>query len=152
MKVYLDKECIEVDEAVAEEFAAKFQQINAGGGIVRNSKGETLMILRHGIWDLPKGKQEPGESIEECALREVEEETGLKGLTLGELHSITHHTYKVFGTPVLKHTYWFDMTYAGDATPTPQQEEDITRVEWVSDQDLPAHLATTYPSILDALA
>ena len=65
----------------------KYLEVNAGGGLVINSKGEYLLIRRSGLWDLPKGHQEPGEPIEETALREVEEETGLKGRFL-EISSV----------------------------------------------------------------
>lgn len=147
MKIYSGAECIEVSEESFDEFVSGYQQVAAGGGVVRNGEGKVLMILRHGIWDLPKGKQEPGESIEECALREVEEETGLSGLKLGKLICITRHTYKVFGVPCLKSTWWFDMSYAGNDTPVPQEEEDITRVEWIGPESLPGCLETTYPSI-----
>jgi 8-oxo-dGTP pyrophosphatase MutT (NUDIX family) len=51
--------------------------IKAGGGIVVNEQNEVLLIYRRGKWDLPKGKLDDGETIEECALREVKEETGL---------------------------------------------------------------------------
>lgn len=150
--VYFQNECIEVDDAVFEEFASKYQQIPAGGGVVRNSEGSYLMILRHGIWDLPKGKQEPGETIEACALREVEEETGLKELKLGKLICVTHHTYKVFGASVLKHTHWFEMTWEGTEKPVPQEEEDITDVAWVAPSDIPSHIASTFPSIAEVFS
>jgi len=67
--------------------------IKAGGGIVTNELGELLMIFRRGKWDLPKGKLDAGETIEECALREVNEETGVQNLELGKLIAITQHEY-----------------------------------------------------------
>lgn len=149
MNVYFDKERITVDESSAAEFCSKFNQINAGGGLVRNSEGKYLLIFRHNIWDLPKGKQEPDETIEECALREVEEETGLKGLELGSLLCTTHHTYKVFGLSSIKHTYWYSMQYDGNQNTVPQEEEDISAAEWFSKQELAEKLENTYPSIKD---
>ena len=71
----------------------KYLEVNAGGGLVNNAEGKFLLIRRSGLWDLPKGHQEPGEPIEVTAVREVEEETGLKGLTLGEFIRVTDHTY-----------------------------------------------------------
>jgi 8-oxo-dGTP pyrophosphatase MutT (NUDIX family) len=67
--------------------------IIAGGGIVTNELGELLMIFRRGKWDLPKGKLDEGESIEDCAIREVEEETGVKNLKLGAKLLVTEHEY-----------------------------------------------------------
>lgn len=147
MKIYFGAEYVDVEEDAFGEFASRYQQVAAGGGLVRNSDGKVLMILRHGIWDLPKGKQEPDEEIETCALREVEEETGLTNLKLGKLICITHHTYKVFGISCLKNTYWYEMQYDGNETPVPQAEEDITRAEWIGPDALPGCLETTYPSI-----
>lgn len=147
--VYFDKNCITVEDGAFDEFCRKFQQINAGGGLVRNNEGRYLLIYRHNIWDLPKGKQEPDEAIEECALREVREETGLNELVRGRLILVTHHTYRAFGLSCLKHTYWYEMQYEGTGNPVPQEEEDITSVEWVSAQELPERLEGTYPSIRD---
>ena len=65
----------------------------AGGGLVQNEKGELLMIFRRDKWDLPKGKLDPGESIEQCSLREVKEETGLRNVTLGKLIDVSTHEY-----------------------------------------------------------
>ncbi len=53
-------------------FSDCFKVIYAGGGVVKNSSGQILFIHRLGVWDLPKGKAEKGESNEETALREVE--------------------------------------------------------------------------------
>ncbi len=122
--------------------------INAGGGLVQNTEGEYLLIFRNGLWDLPKGKQEEGEEISLTALREVEEECGITGLEQGELLCITHHTYRMNGEHMLKHTYWYNMTYKGDCTTAiPQQEEGISRCEWVPASRLPEYLQNTYPSI-----
>ena len=61
-------------ESVFGEFRASMPLIEAGGGLVSDAGGRVLMIFRNGRWDLPKGKLEPGERIEECAVREVSEE------------------------------------------------------------------------------
>ncbi len=131
-----------------DTLCAQFTPINAGGGLVQNSKSEYLLIHRNGLWDLPKGKQEEGEEIATTALREVEEECGITGLEQGELLCITHHTYHMNGLHMLKHTYWYRMTYNGDCTVTvPQTEEGISQCEWVPAAKLPEYLKDTYPSI-----
>ena len=147
--VYFERERITVDDADFKEFCSHFQEVPAGGGLVRNREGKYLLIYRHDLWDLPKGKQEPDESIETCALREVEEETGLHGLQLGGLICITHHTYQLFGQKILKHTYWYAMTDESEESLIPQQEEDISRAEWVEKELLPEYLEGTYPSIVE---
>ena len=126
--VYFERERITVDDADFPEFCSHFHEIPAGGGLVRNKEGKYLLIYRHRLWDLPKGKQEPDEKIEDCALREVEEETGLHNLRLGERICITHHTYQVFGEKILKHTYWYRMFDDAEENLLPQEEEDITKV------------------------
>ena len=137
-------------EKMQETFDAlcsQFTPINAGGGLVQNQAGEYLLICRHGLWDLPKGKQEEGEDIALTALREVEEECGISSLEQGELLCITHHTYHMNGLHMLKHTYWYKMKYTGSQDLKPQLEEDIQRCEWVPAEKLPEYLQNTYPSI-----
>ena len=150
--VYFGRTSLEVDDAAMCEFGKKFRQISAGGGLVTNDKGEVLMIYRRNMWDLPKGKLEEGESIEDCALREVCEETGLAQLQLKELICTTFHTYKMDGVPCLKHTWWFRMEYTGCDCPTPQLEEDITEARWVAKQDIPQHIEGTFPSIQEVFS
>ena len=127
----------------------KYLEVNAGGGLVCNSKGEFLLIRRSGLWDLPKGHQEPGEPLEVTALREVEEETGLHGLELGQFIRVTDHTYFRNEQWHLKHTWWYSMTYSGDQTPVPQTEEGITEVIWAAKSELPELLQQTYPTIVE---
>ena len=114
---------------------------------MQNQAREYLLICRHGLWDLPKGKQEEGEDIALTALREVEEECGISSLEQGELLCITHHTYHMNGHFMLKHTYWYKMKYTGSQDLKPQLEEDIQRCEWVPAEKLPEYLQNTYPSI-----
>jgi 8-oxo-dGTP pyrophosphatase MutT (NUDIX family) len=127
--------------------------IKAGGGLVRNGEGELLLIFRRGKWDLPKGKLDEGETIEACALREVEEETGVKHLALGELISVTWHEYfdKWVGEDVIKETHWFKMDVAGVPALVPQTEEDITAIEWTKKADLPKRMEQSYITIIDVL-
>lgn len=119
-----------IDE-IWEDFTHMFKVIEAAGGIVKNQNGDLLFIRRLGKWDLPKGKVEEGESLEQAALREIEEETGLKELILEEFINNTFHIYtERNGEKILKTTYWFRINYLGDETPTPQIEEGISEVSW----------------------
>ena len=147
--VYFERDRITVDDADFSEFCSHFLEISAGGGLVRNREGQYLLICRRDIWDLPKGKQEPDENIETCALREVEEETGLHNLILGERICVTHHTYKLHGEKILKHTYWYQMLDEREEPLLPQREEDITEARWVEKKCLPEYLEGTYPSIVE---
>ncbi len=135
-----------------ERFSSLFTVVEAAGGIVRSSTGKILVINRRGKWDLPKGKIDEGETTEEAALREVSEETGLQGLSLGKKITDTYHTYLLNGQPVLKKTTWYEMTYDGDENAAvPQQEEEITEVLWLIPEDVTMILGNTYLSIIDVL-
>ena len=105
--------------------------IKAGGGYVLNSQRELLMIYRRGFWDLPKGKLDEGETIEECAVREVEEECGISQLSTQSKPFSTFHLYEEKGKAVVKESVWFKMTCADDNELIPQTEEDILEARWV---------------------
>ncbi|WP_126971294.1 NUDIX hydrolase [Gynurincola endophyticus] len=124
-----------------------FQPIIAAGGVVKNEAGEVLLIFRRGCWDLPKGKLDEGESIPECAVREVEEETGIGNIRLGELIVETYHTYREKGNDLFKTTYWYDMSVKGNPILTPQAEEQIEQVLWAPVNRLEEYTKQTYASI-----
>jgi hypothetical protein len=118
-------------EEIWKSFKSLFHEIEASGGMVYDAENQILFIHRLGKWDLPKGKLEKDESIEENALREVEEETGLKGLCIDQFISQTYHIYtERNGKKILKKTNWFKMFYKGNETPIPQIEEGIKAVSW----------------------
>lgn len=147
----LHRICIPTDdiEETYKRICAEFLEVNAGGGLVSNRRGDFLLISRNGLWDLPKGHQDPGEDIRETALREVQEETGIEKLILRDLICITDHCYKRNGTWHLKHTWWYDMLYTDPTDLTPQREEDIAKAAWVAKSSLPPFLTNTYPSIAE---
>lgn len=132
-------------------FFKNFTPIEAAGGIVQNTDKELLFIFRLGKWDLPKGKIEKGEKPEDCALREITEETGIKNLTLKNKTGETYHTYNEFGKHFLKTTHWYYMTCKNKQEPVPQKEENITAVKWIKTKDIKEPMANTYPSIKDIL-
>ena len=125
------------------------KKIVAGGGIVENEEGKILFQFRRGKWDLPKGKLDEGESIEECAVREVEEETGLTNIQLGSLIGITHHYYTENGKPIEKETHWFNMKVTGTQELVPQLEEDITELRWVAKDEVEEYLSNTFHNITE---
>lgn len=109
--------------------------VKAGGGAVLRTKGgnkQVLLIFRRGIWDLPKGKKEKQETIEECACREVAEETGLKKLVIDEFLVKTDHSYQRNRKLYKKETVWYSMKAGNKTTLKPEREEGITKVEWVA--------------------
>ena len=147
----LHRICIPTEdiEGTYRKVCAEFLEVNAGGGLVSNRRGDYLMINRNGLWDLPKGHQDPGEDIAVTALREVQEETGIDDLVLRDLICITDHCYKRNGIWHLKHTWWYDMLYTDPTDLTPQREEDISKAAWVAKSSLPPYLLNTYPSIVE---
>ncbi len=130
-------------------FCNLFTRVEAAGGLVTDPQGSVLLIFRNGRWDLPKGHVERGEGVETCALREVEEETGIRGVTLGDFLTQTIHFYHWHGVWTLKTCHWYRMNFSGSQQGglTPQQEEGITRVEWVKPEFLPGLLAGSFRSI-----
>lgn len=125
--------------------------ITAAGGLVQNNEGAFLLIYRRGFWDLPKGKLDLGESIPECAVREVQEETGLQTLDLGPFLCMTTHAYfdPWLQKDVVKETHWYKMNASASIPEKliPQSEEDIEKIEWVPKERLPQYLLQTYPTI-----
>jgi 8-oxo-dGTP pyrophosphatase MutT (NUDIX family) len=129
----------------------KFVLVKAGGGLVRNGEGQYLFMLRRGIWDLPKGKLDPGETIEQCAVREVGEETGLQGVQLGAPLLVTYHTYDENGKHILKESHWFRMNAPDMKGLKPQQAEQITELRWVDEEAMKVLLRNTFPSVRDVI-
>ena len=149
-KVFIDNnpKIYQLDTEV--ELLEKFpdhQFIEAAGGIVRR-ENTFLFIKRHGKWDIPKGKLEPGESVEDAAVREIEEECGVVAPTIFDHIMDTWHTYEHKGEMVLKKTYWFllDETDPEEVL-VPQEEEGITEVRFFKTSEFPEVLDNTYRSI-----
>ncbi|HET7117807.1 MAG TPA: NUDIX domain-containing protein [Hanamia sp.] len=142
-----DKDFIKLKAA----FFKHFTLIRAAGGLVKNKEGEILLIFRLGKWDLPKGKLEENETLEECAIREVQEKTGLRKLELNNLIKISYHIYTQFGKRILKETHWYAMNATEDEKLIPQAEEDITKIVWSKKGDLEKYFLNSYPTIVEIL-
>ncbi len=135
----------------------RMRWVRAAGGMVTRDDGMMLLILRNGRWDLPKGKVEAGETLLQGALREVEEETGIKadcahGHILPTAHyplpTKTYHIFNLYGGWHLKQTSWFPMSVAdGSAVGKPQEEEGITGVEWVTPDEWHRRLEGSYGTL-----
>ena len=139
-------------DGVFAAFAAEFTPVEAAGGVVVNDCGEWLMIHRNGRWDLPKGHLESGERIEECAAREVEEETGVAAEVVRPLCE-TLHAYYFPKTArwELKRTHWYELHTPGCSGLTPQTEEGIDAVAWWTPGEAAARAGDCYPTVRTVL-
>ncbi len=132
------------------------KQLRAAGGVLFRHRSaardtEVLLIFRRGVWDLPKGKKEQNETIEECAVREVAEEIGLRRLPKIVAPLLqTYHEYEQQGLFFGKTTHWFAMQLACEtASFTPEEKEGIEKVEWHSLKR--AKEKVGYDNLLDVL-
>lgn len=142
----------EGDEAyMMHSFFSMFTMKEAAGGLVRNEYGEWMFIFRNGFWDLPKGHLKKNEKPEKGAIREVEEETQLPGLTITHSLPVTYHIYSLRGKWAIKRTSWFLMTCENRPQPVPQFSEGIELAEWKSIEEIPSILNLSYRSIRESL-
>ncbi|HVI47371.1 MAG TPA: NUDIX domain-containing protein [Chitinophaga sp.] len=130
-----------------KKVALHFNVLVAAGGLISNPEGEILMMFRRGKWDLPKGKQDPGEDLETCAVREVTEETGLYTINLAHKITETFHYYPMKNKKVLKHTHWYRMQFTGTELTIPQIEEDIQDIQWIKPVNVEKYLKYSYENI-----
>lgn len=129
-----------------ENLFKEFIFIEAAGGIVEQDQNY-LFIKRNGFWDIPKGKLDSGESSEDAAQREIEEECGLTDLMLNSLISITYHTYFHKNDWYLKKTSWFHFTALGSRDTSCQIEEGITETIWLNSSQFNTIYKNTFNSI-----
>ena len=108
------------------------QTIRAAGGVVWRpapAGGESVLVLivhrpKYDDWTFPKGKADPGESDEECALREVEEETGLRCRMGAHLADVSYADR--FGRDKIVR-YWAMEPLAGEFAPN----DEVDKVRWL---------------------
>jgi 8-oxo-dGTP pyrophosphatase MutT (NUDIX family) len=135
------------ESLIMKTLKAKIPVNKAGGGLVYNKNREVLFIFRNGKWDLPKGGTNKGEEIDDTAMREVEEETGVNGLKIKEKLQKTYHVFKRNGKYKLKITHWFEMETDFEGTPIGQIEEGIEKVAWLNPEQIKEALKNSYENI-----
>ncbi len=139
-------------EKLVRDFESNYKILEAAGGLVFQPNGEALFIFRRGFWDLPKGKIDKGEGREDAAVREVQEETGLNQVDLGEYLGNTYHTYRLTsGKRVLKRTFWYRMS-TPETDLVPQTEEDIEKAIWMPVKAALDLQEPIYQNILEVLS
>lgn len=134
-------------ENLIKNFLKLLPNAIAGGGKVYNDEGKVLFIYRNDKWDLPKGGKERRETIDQAAIREVEEETGVSGLSITKPLEMTYHIFKRNGRHKIKITYWFEMKtkYTGELVP--QAKEGITKAEWLTQEQVNIAMNNSYANI-----
>lgn len=144
-------------ENLASAIKNIFRQAPAAGGVVIIDN-KFVAIERNGIPDLPKGHIEKGESPEEAALREVEEETGITDLEIIKELPTTWHCYLLNDQWTIKKTSWYLMKTASGMKNVPQTEEGISKVYLVDTESVKdfedktfASLKTLLPEIVASL-
>ena len=128
-------------------FFKSIKIVIAAGGKIINSKSDTLFIYRDDKWDLPKGKSEKNELLSDTAVREVIEETGIRGVSIKKPLDVTYHIFKRDDEYRLKITYWFEMFSDYSGKFTPQLNENITDVCWIKKENLENIKNNSYPNI-----
>ena len=138
------------ENAVAAALEETFRMAPAAGGVVVKD-GRFVSIVRHDIPDLPKGHIEKGESPEQAALREVEEETGIGKLRIVKELPSTWHCYWEHEEWKLKRTYWYLMESEEAIQPKPQAEEGISEIKLIGNKEIDGFLKNTFRSISEIL-
>ncbi|NJB70700.1 8-oxo-dGTP pyrophosphatase MutT (NUDIX family) [Saonia flava] len=134
-------------EEILKKFTKKIPLVVAAGGVVTNKEGKVLFIYRNDKWDLPKGKLDKGETIEQCAIREVEEETGVKGLKIENFLKTTYHVFKRNGVFKLKEVHWYAMKTSYKGELVGQLNEGIVKVKWKDPNKIKKALENSYTNI-----
>lgn len=135
------------NEEILKKFTKKIPMVVAAGGVVTNKEGKVLFIYRNDKWDLPKGKIDKGETLEECAIREVIEETGVKDLIIENFLKTTYHVFKRNGKYKLKEVHWFAMKTTYDGKLRGEISEGIVKVKWKGPQKIKKALENSYTNI-----
>ena len=135
------------EEKLLHHLLKKLPVVTAAGGMVFNDNKEILFIYRNKRWDLPKGKTEKDESLEESAIREVMEETGVQDLEIVRFMRKTYHIFKRKDKYRLKVTHWYEMktSFVGDLVP--ENSEGIKKAKWKNFAKSQKALTKSYANI-----
>jgi len=154
-KVFIDNKVSIFNVGSEKDLLKKFEDhqfIEAAGGLVQR-ENKFLFIKRNGFWDIPKGKLEKGETPENGAIREIEEECGLIQPIIKKHLIDTWHAYEHKGKLVLKKTYWFWLDEGKKKMDlVPQVEEGITELDFFSQDKFEMIKANTFLSIIEVIA
>ncbi len=134
-------------EEILNKFSETIPRVVACGGVVTNRKGQVLFIYRNDKWDLPKGVIKKKESLEDCAVREVEEETGVKGLKIENFLRTTYHVFKRNGKLRLKEVHWYAMRTNYTGRLKGEKKEGIEKVKWKGPHKIRKALEHSYVNI-----
>jgi ADP-ribose pyrophosphatase YjhB (NUDIX family) len=134
-------------EEILNKFSKYIPRVVAAGGVVTNKEGKVLFIYRNDKWDLPKGIQKKKESLEDCAIREVEEETGVQDLKIENILRTTYHIFKRNGKLRLKEVHWFAMKTNYEGILVGEEKEGIVKVKWKGPQKIRKALENSYLNI-----
>lgn len=137
---------VENKPAIETQIKNLYKVVKAAGGVVFNEEQKILMMYRLGKWDLPKGKRDDNEKAKQTAVREVEEECGIK-VKLTEKLCTTWHTYTMGTRKILKRTKWYRMNCTDETKMQPQTEEGIEKLEWMTEKEVQTALLNSYSSI-----
>jgi 8-oxo-dGTP pyrophosphatase MutT (NUDIX family) len=124
------------------------REFSAGGVLVRRLNGRWMVAAirprRDGpaVWALPKGHIDPGEGAETTALREVEEETGARGRSLGKLGDV-RYWFNWRGERIFKVVSFFLVRYEGGrlGAIAPAFRHEVAEVRWLPLEEAPELLA-----------
>src|SRR6478752_9806370 len=124
------------------------REFSAGGVLVRRLQGRWVLAAirpagkKPGTWALPKGRIDDGERGEEAALREVAEETGAHGRSLGKLGDV-RYWFNWDGERVFKVVSFFLVRYSGGrlGDVPPEHRHEVADVRWLPLADAPRLLA-----------
>ncbi len=134
-------------EELLNKFTEYIPRVVAAGGVVTNPAGRVLFIYRNDKWDLPKGVCKKKEKLKDCAIREVEEETGVKDLKIENFLRTTYHIFKRRGKLKLKEVHWYAMTTDFDGPLVGEESEGIEKVKWKGPRKIRKALENSYINI-----